>query len=365
MIVRQATLDDRPAIHELVRAAYAGRDQYKIPKRWQWQFCDNPFWSGPGLPIWIALDGDRVVGQTGAMIEPIKFGDAATTVAWSVDTHVLPKYRGQGVGHRLQEASQHHHGIFMSLAMSPRNRTIKASLGARMLRPMELFELRCTVPRHRVADGIRRRIGRWSCAASAVGLDRIVAASVTRLAKRRWQRRSGDVQQRLASLQVTAITRFDERFDEFWSRHRQRYDMAVERTSKYLNWKFCSQPYAAYRSFIAERDDRLVGYVVFRAAVAPEPPVGSIADVLLDSDNPAQMADLVVAAVDALRNSGVDGVRVGTSLPALASSLRRLGFRPTRTYIPMCYARDLRVADDAVTLFGLGDHDLDQVPRRK
>ena len=82
-----------------------------------------------GLPLWIALDGGRVVGQTGAMVEPIKFGDVKDKVAWSVDTYVLPEYRGRGVGRQLQQANQSHHRLFMSLAMSQGNRRIKTRLG--------------------------------------------------------------------------------------------------------------------------------------------------------------------------------------------------------------------------------------------
>jgi GNAT superfamily N-acetyltransferase len=209
MLVRQATLDDRSAIFDLIRVAYAGREQYKIPERWQWQFCDNPFWSGPDLPIWIAVDGGRVVGQTGAMIEPIKMDQAATTVAWSVDTYLLPEYRGRGVGRQLQEASQTRHRVFMSLAMSAKNRRIKESLGGRTLRPMQVLELRRRLPADRVAEAARGRVGRLSGVASAVGVDHVLAAVVTQVAQRQWRRRSQEARRSLGGLTVAEITRFD------------------------------------------------------------------------------------------------------------------------------------------------------------
>jgi hypothetical protein len=64
--VRKASRSDRPAIARFLEEAYGTRAQYKTASRWTWQFLDNPFGpeDGDEVPIWIAVDGDRVVGQT-------------------------------------------------------------------------------------------------------------------------------------------------------------------------------------------------------------------------------------------------------------------------------------------------------------
>ncbi len=73
--VRQATPADQAAIYEFIQTAYAGRSEYKIPERWAWAYLNNPFKETAALPIWIAVGGDgRVVGQTCALIEPLKLG---------------------------------------------------------------------------------------------------------------------------------------------------------------------------------------------------------------------------------------------------------------------------------------------------
>jgi hypothetical protein len=62
--VRQATLGDYPAIDAFIREAYKDLAPYKAHDRWRWQFVDNPFGKrGSAPPVWIALSGDRVVGQ--------------------------------------------------------------------------------------------------------------------------------------------------------------------------------------------------------------------------------------------------------------------------------------------------------------
>ena len=127
--VRRATIEDQNAIFEFIKMAYVGRWQYKIPERWQWEFIDNPFLFDDGLPIWIAVEEDgSVVGQTCALVEPIKIGEEVHKVGWSVDTFLLPEYRGQGIGFQLQKANDQANEIFMSLSMSKANRRIKSGL---------------------------------------------------------------------------------------------------------------------------------------------------------------------------------------------------------------------------------------------
>jgi hypothetical protein len=64
--VRRASRSDRPAIASFLEEAYGARAQYKATAAWTWQFVDNPFGpeEGDELPVWIAVDADRVVGQT-------------------------------------------------------------------------------------------------------------------------------------------------------------------------------------------------------------------------------------------------------------------------------------------------------------
>ena len=63
--MRKASRYDRPAIARFIEEAYGARAQYKATPRWTWQFIDNPFGRrhGDEVPIWVAVDGDRVVGQ--------------------------------------------------------------------------------------------------------------------------------------------------------------------------------------------------------------------------------------------------------------------------------------------------------------
>ncbi len=95
-VVRRATQADREAIFQFIQKAYPSRWQYKIPERWQWEYVDNPFLEGDELPVWIAVEDDggpgaRVLGQTCALVEPLKIGSQVYRAGWSVDTFLLPE----------------------------------------------------------------------------------------------------------------------------------------------------------------------------------------------------------------------------------------------------------------------------------
>ena len=384
--IRQATLDDKPAIAEFLQVAYPSRHQYKFPERWEWQFDNNPFRNGDELPLWLAFDGERIVGQTGAQLEPVKLGDRSVRVGWSVDTYVLPEYRGRGIGRRLQQANQSHHQVFMSLAMSDANRRIKTSLGATALSPLRVYELRVAVPAERIRERLRRSATPLAPVATAAGLDRLAAAATNTLANFHWRRSKGkglsEGSARVAT--IREIERFDERFDALWSRAREGYDICIERTAAYLNWKFCEQPHAIYRRFAALVDDRLAGYVVLRVCTPPEPSLGVIVDLITQDRDETLYHELLVFAVEELRQAGVERIRVATTLDEVRRTLRSLGFRGTRVYTPMCHVSGesraeskeqgaksdshssvATVGSSLSVFFSLGDHDLDQFPRRK
>lgn len=138
--VRRATPDDRDEINKFIQIAYQKIWQHRIPDRWEWEYLRNPQLKNCDLPVFIAVeDTGKVVGQTCTMIEVVKVGDALYNLGWSVDTYVLPEYRGQGLGSRLQKINDESQELFMSLSMSGTNRKIKLKLGSANLDPVPVF----------------------------------------------------------------------------------------------------------------------------------------------------------------------------------------------------------------------------------
>lgn len=60
------------------------------------------------------------------------------------------------------------------------------------------------------------------------------------------------------------IKRFDKDFDEFWERVKERWYIAIERTSKFLNWRYFGHPWNEYTIFSCYKRGELRGYIVLK-----------------------------------------------------------------------------------------------------
>lgn len=88
---------------------------------------------------------------------------------------------------------------------------------------------------------------------------------------------------------IEEVTHFDERFDDLWSEVKDRYPVIVERSSKYLNWRYAEHPEARYSSFTILRQDRPLGFIVL--------------DI---KEHPRRFESLQIEYVDAKRGDIVD-----------------------------------------------------------
>jgi GNAT superfamily N-acetyltransferase len=371
--VRQATLADRPAIFDFIRQAYAGRWEYKIPKRWEWEYVDNPFLEKEELPIWIAVTEDgQVVGQTCAMVEPLKLGDEVFRMGWSVDTFLLPEYRGQGLGYRLQKANDEANPLFMSLSMSAANRRIKIKQGSIPLPPVTAYERPIRYRPDAVvvalqdrlaglAENRRQRAAHWF---QRSGLQHGLAAWMT------WRTVQAD-RNRFAgvdpNIKVVKIDSFGEGSNALWQSVSPHFQAGIVRDHTYLNWKYVHQPHADYIRLAAHQNGRMCGHLILRRARPPEPEVGIFADIFADPDDSATLLALSAAGIRHLHQAGVAYLTAATSVPAYQKALRAMGFRKTKDVIPTIHYRPLPGAADLEPaslnwLLGRGDHDWDQYP---
>ena len=372
IIVRKASRSDRPAIARFIEDAYGARAQYKATPRWTWQFIDNPFRrrQGDEVPVWVALDGDRVVGQIAVQNALLQVDGKTFEAGWAVDIMILRSHRGAGIGHRLHDAVAGDVDILMALTMAQASRRMAERHGCVTL--AEVHQLTRWVRLD--AEDVRRYLlmrtathrraqvaARLSC--DLFQFHRVfprLANPLLRLrdlAKRSLRGR-GDTN-------IVEVDSFGPEIDRLWERTRGDYPVILPRDARFLNWRFVDCPEPTYRRFVAKRDGRVVGYVVLRRAEPVESPHGIIVDLYASRDDVRTVDELVRHSL-AFFGDNVSAVHCGTSVAEFATVLRTHGFFRTRGHHPTCICRDSALRDRLSQLrndcfLSKGDHDWDQI----
>jgi GNAT superfamily N-acetyltransferase len=372
VVVRKASRSDRPAIARFIEDAYGDLAQYKATPRWTWQFIDNPFGrpEGDEVPIWVAVDGDRVVGQIAVQNALLEIDGETFEAGWAVDIMILDSHRGAGIGHRLHDAVAGDVDILMALTMAQASRRMAEKQGRVALADVHQLTRwvrldAAAVRRYllmRTANHRRAQLAaRLSC--TVFRFDQLFPGLVNPLLRLR-----DFVKQSRHHPEATTIVevdRFAHEIDDLWGRTRGDYPVIFPRDAQFLNWRFVDCPELRYRRFVAKRGGRAVGYVVLRRAEPVELPQGIIVDLFASRRDP-QTLDALVRHSLAFFGNGVSAVDCGTSVPEFEAVLRKHGFFRTRAHHPTCVCRDSALRDRLGQLrndwfFSKGDHDWDQI----
>ena len=367
LIVRQARAGDVDAIEQFIEEGYSQLAPYKIGARWRWQFLNNPYRdrSGEAVPVWIALDGEKVIGQIAVQPTTVKIGEKIHQGGWMVDVLILPRYRGGGLANRLQDAVVQSVPLLLTLTMAPATRRLGARAGAVTLGATRQFTRWVRLSPSDVRGYLLlrlehrprlRSIARFAC-------DWLLFSSVFALLGNLWTKPL--VLPREPGVEIKEVASFGSETDALWNRVAPRYGALCVRDSKFLNWRFVDSPDLEYRRFLAMAAGRVVGYSVLRRKTAVELRQGVIAEMFADPDDKTTLLSLLSHGV---RHFGADvaSIECASSRPEIATALRSFGFFPTRETAATCVVADAGLRAEVERLrddwyFTKGDHDWDQV----
>ncbi len=369
--VRQAIESDRPAVAAYVARIYGEYAPYKDAERFDWQYVRNPYAKQfDGLPLWLAMDGETIIGQLGVQPGQVCIKGQMYPAGWMVDLIVDPAYRGQSLGQRLYSQAATSAPFLLALTMAPAFRRMGEKLGCVTLAPLAQF----VRPARMSGDAVRRYIEhrtrhhRRARAAARFATRVLQAHHVLSmaanpvLAVRDWSRRS---RSDAAAGEIAEVERFGEEADALWAAVGGEHGAGVPRDAQYLNWRYTNCPHLHYRCFVLRRDGCVRGIMVLRTALSVELPAGHIVEVVASRSDSDTLDALVQYAVEHFGKS-VAVVQCVSSMPELHMSLKRAGFRARAMMHPTCVCggEAAKAACESVRdgwLFSAGDHDLDQV----
>jgi GNAT superfamily N-acetyltransferase len=298
--------EDRRPIEALYRRVF-GNDLAEANRlRWEWQYRKNPNVPATGPLIWVAREGQAIVGQYATM--PVRVGMNGNEIdaAWGMDVMVAPERQRQGLGDVLFRTWDRNVGASLGLGLSESSYRLFLKMNWPDLGPVP-----CLVkPLSRRA----LRIPSWP-----VPINRLI--SYVTLPWIRLVSRSRPLE---GEMRVTR--HFDERFTTLWDRVKGKLAFAVRRDAAYLNWKYIQPPHVRYIVAVLERGSDVEGYVVYRHVQEPRGRVTLLVDFLADPDDPRAMTTLLRWIDREARAADSDKIRTFAINEAFRKSLRKSGY---------------------------------------
>ncbi|MCA0245241.1 MAG: GNAT family N-acetyltransferase [Proteobacteria bacterium] len=363
--IRQATIQDWPSIRDFINRTYGSSARYKDYPRWHWQFCDTPYQREPDdyMPVWIALQGDRVVGQIALQPSLLRLGMEVIPASWIVDVMVDQAHRGRGLGRRINDAVVASGRLLITLTMAPATRSIMEAADCvtlppvqQMVRLNQLSGTSVALLLERIADNRARWRHPISLFNRSLMGPALLARALSLVARlQRGAAPSSSLPMReIAALDAATI-------DRLAGLLTTKVGASFDRSASFHTWRFNGAPDLAYR--FAEVDAPARALVTWRLPRPVELPVGTLVDLLADPNDGTALRAGIDHAITAMANC--EAIIAGASDLRLVDALRSRGFVTVKTHHPTAVSTDrallTRIAAEDCWHFTKADHDWDQI----
>jgi len=307
--------DDKRSVESLYRRVF-GIDAAEASRlRWDWQYRRNPNNPGQEPEIWIAREGTTIVGQYATMPVRLSLKEHEVQGSWGMDVMVAPERQRQGLGEILFRTWDRNVGASLGLGLSESSYRLFQKLNWPDVGPVPLL----------VKPLTRRALRRpnWP-----VAINRLVSALtlpfVLIISRARPMR-----------AEVRLVQRFDDSFTALWEQVAPKLDLAIRRDAAYLNWKFVSAPHVRYSIAVVRREDRNVGYAVYRHLYEPRGRVTLLVDFLTDPDDEAAFRTLLNWVDREARQADSDKIRCYAAHLGFRRLMRHSGYFQMRQPLPL------------------------------
>jgi GNAT superfamily N-acetyltransferase len=349
-IVRRRPEHD-PELFALYAEVFGGGNLERSRKRYDWQYFENPNTPEDGPVIWMAREGDTLLGQMATMPFPMWWGDREVSASAGNDYFVRKSAQGRGIGIALSNKWADEVDVALALGLTPSSyplfRKLFTDVG-----PVPSFV--------KILDPVAVARKKWGSLAGTVA-GPVLGLGLSLLSRN---------PVRKSDVDVRAVGAISDEYDELWLRARASYATCVRRDARYLRWKYLACPFREYRVLEARRTGTLSGYAVIRDEGDPSFKRGVIADLFSDTTDLETQDALIAAALADFSTRGLVRAEVYCFNERLGQALRRHAFRSGTTAVQYCVAYrgtpdgkggPTTVLDDRPNwnLF-LGDGDLDR-----
>lgn len=316
IVVKQFQMHEKSAILDFLKIAFHDNPRMSDEHFWDWHFPESPYVETDNMPIWIAKDGEKIVGQLAAIPVELKVGMEIKKAIWILDLIVLPEYRRHGLGKRITLEAEK----FCSLGLGIN-----------------------TAAQHSTA--LLEKIG-WTMLTKIPRYNKLLfpGEAVREITKIKFLRRFTNLLFKparsnkkiflSADSNVKIINEFDSTFDEFWEESSEQFGCSIVRNAKLLDWQYRRQPEKKFDVLGYYENGKLLGYTVlfFRkknssGAISK----AAITDICYHPAKPVETVDALVKASLQLAIERRAGSLVTDVLnPLIEERLKKAGFWRTK-----------------------------------
>jgi hypothetical protein len=253
--IRKFSLSDIDGVVQLMNLVF--KPQISFTKEWwRWKYECNPAGFDSETGILVAEDQGMIVGHYAVIPFKIQIGNKIVIAAQSVDTAVHPEYRRLGMFSELARKtyaevlnrypflfgfpSEMAYKGFVDLGWKdyPINELVKF---VNYDNPLRLF--------------LSNRL--------KISGAKFILKTLQTIKKVRWSGFLRNIDGE--DVDMNRIDEFDWATDDFWETARLDYEVVLERTASFLNWRF-SKKFGDYQIWegLSKKDGKMVGYIVFK-----------------------------------------------------------------------------------------------------
>ncbi len=315
-IVRRRPEHD-PELFALYAEVFGDGNLARSRRRYDWQYFENPNTPEDGPVIWMAREGDTLLGQMATMPFLMWWGGREVRASAGNDYFVRKSAQGRGIGIALSNRWADEVDVALALGLTPSSYPLFKKLFTDV-GPMPAF-LKILDP-----TAVARR--KWGRAAGTVA-GPLLSLGLTLLSRSPAQAR--DVEVRPAEV-------FSDEYDDLWLGARSSYATCVRRDARYLRWKYLACPFRDYRVLEAKKAGALSGFAVIREEGDASFRRGVIADLFCDTSDLATQDALLAAATAEFSTKSLVRAETYCFNGRLGMALKRHGFRLGTTAVQYC-----------------------------
>jgi len=275
-------------IIKLIDSVWGKSIAHKSAACWVWKFDDNPHNPPQGPRIMLLRHLENVVGLMSTFSVSLKIGKEIHTALWTVDFMVHPDHRGRAprVVRKLMKEQY-------ILVGTPNEDSYRLSqkMGWRNCCDMITY-----INIVNIGNVLKNKLSFFPVANLASVVWKYIKRSIYLLSGF-----SGD-----STLSLVEVSDFGDEMDKFWEEVAGDYQNIVIRNKKYLKWRFIDSPNKKYKIFLAKKNNKISGYMVFRCQKKDNLRYGYIVDFLTKANDEISLNFLLSNVVSRLISEKVD-----------------------------------------------------------